>query len=228
VAVHQPLPSVAAQELLQKRLAEPALERPVLAEAGEPAIEARGIDLGQRPPQPGVDRTDIASMLQIDLAVRVDEQGVVHPHHRRQRPQPPRLLGGQSGELVFDTAVVEPVVAEGLPHPAHEVRERIGRQQHQFVVAHQRDDSAPALRGLPFQPHRQVDAGQPLRSAIDQVAHQDQGGVPTAPAPLRIDQAGAVEEANEGAEVTVQVAENEGGHGAQCRIARRFRRRAAC
>jgi hypothetical protein len=97
------------------------------------------------------------------------------------------VIGRDALQVSGLSAALLPVMPKGLVLTRDgSCAEMVGGQQEHIVVAEQHLDTSTRPGSLLLQPHDQVDGANPVRSVIDQVAHQPEGAVPAAPGLVRV------------------------------------------
>ena len=113
---------------------------------------------------------------------RVGEEVVSFPRHGREGGEPAHMIGRDALQVSVLTAALLPMVTKGLVLIRDGSRaETVRGQQEHVVVAEQHLDSSPGPGSLLLQSHDQVDSANPVRSVIDQIAHEPEGTVRAAP-----------------------------------------------
>ena len=125
----------------------------------------------------------------------MDEEVVAHARHGGEGGQPALVLGVRPRRSPAMPPFSSHSATKVPPGPLPGRDPKRWGQQEGVVVADQGQDGPTALGSLALQAHDQIDDGDAVRAAIDQVAHEPERAVGAGPGVIRGDKPRRAEQA---------------------------------
>src|SRR5215217_5210407 len=157
-------------------------ERLMLAELVQQSIPARDVIAPKQTAHGLVDLCDRLAVAGVEQCVSVSKEVLAFPRHGGEAGEPAHVIGRDALQVSGLATVLLPIVLRRLLGAWDRLRaETVRGQQEHVVVAEQHLDTSASLGSLFLQTHDELNGAYAVRAMIDEVAHEPEGALATAP-----------------------------------------------